>query len=120
MWRRKKVDRPERKANRCSFCNKLQDDVPKLIAGPEVFICDECVEVCNDIIADDDRWLATQAGKQVSPRSDDGAAPWPNTILCALCRERISVHEGVVLGGNRGILCGAGVDAVRDASANGQ
>ena len=38
---------------RCSFCNKDQNDVRKLIAGPTVFICDECVEVCNDIIADD-------------------------------------------------------------------
>ncbi len=40
---------------RCSFCNKDQNDVRKLIAGPTVFICDECVEVCNDIIADDSR-----------------------------------------------------------------
>ena len=40
---------------RCSFCNKDQNDVRKLIAGPTVFICDECVEVCNDIIADDNR-----------------------------------------------------------------
>ncbi len=40
---------------RCSFCNKDQNDVRKLIAGPTVFICDECVEVCNDIISDDNR-----------------------------------------------------------------
>ncbi len=41
---------------RCSFCNKDQNDVRKLIAGPTVFICDECVDVCNDIIADDSRF----------------------------------------------------------------
>src|ERR1700722_5426519 len=41
---------------RCSFCNKDQNDVRKLIAGPPVFICDECVEVRNDIIADDNRF----------------------------------------------------------------
>jgi ATP-dependent Clp protease ATP-binding subunit ClpX len=41
---------------RCSFCNKDQNDVRKLIAGPTVFICDECVEVCNAIIADDNRF----------------------------------------------------------------
>ena len=41
---------------RCSFCNKDQNDVRKLIAGPTVFICDECVEVCNDIVADDNRF----------------------------------------------------------------
>jgi ATP-dependent Clp protease ATP-binding subunit ClpX len=40
-------------ALRCSFCNKSQNDVRKLIAGPTVFICDECVRVCNDIIDDD-------------------------------------------------------------------
>src|SRR5579871_1983304 len=42
----------ENEVLRCSFCNKDQNDVRKLIAGPTVFICDECVEVCNDIIAD--------------------------------------------------------------------
>jgi ATP-dependent Clp protease ATP-binding subunit ClpX len=41
---------------RCSFCNKDQNDVRKLIAGPNTFICDECVEVCNDIIADDNKF----------------------------------------------------------------
>ena len=50
----KKSDEPE--ILRCSFCNKDQNDVRKLIAGPTVFICDECVEVCNDIIADDNRF----------------------------------------------------------------
>jgi len=45
----------EQEILRCSFCNKDQNDVRKLIAGPTVFICDECVEVCNDIIADDSR-----------------------------------------------------------------
>ena len=36
---------------RCSFCNKTQDQVRKLIAGPNgVYICDECVEICADII----------------------------------------------------------------------
>src|SRR3984957_16574425 len=34
----------------CSFCGKSQHEVRKLIAGPSVFICDECVELCNDII----------------------------------------------------------------------
>ena len=46
----------ENEVLRCSFCNKDQNDVRKLIAGPTVFICDECVEVCNDIIADDNRF----------------------------------------------------------------
>jgi hypothetical protein len=37
----------------CSFCGKNQDQVRKLIAGPTVFICDECVDLCNDIIGDE-------------------------------------------------------------------
>ena len=35
---------------KCSFCGKSQDQVKKLIAGPEVYICDECVELCNEIL----------------------------------------------------------------------
>jgi ATP-dependent Clp protease ATP-binding subunit ClpX len=37
----------------CSFCGKSQHEVKKLIAGPSVFICDECIELCNDIISDE-------------------------------------------------------------------
>jgi len=37
----------------CSFCGKSQHEVRKLIAGPSVFICDECVELCNDIIREE-------------------------------------------------------------------
>ena len=48
--------RPGRESNgtlRCSFCGKSQNDVRKLIAGPTVYICDECIELCNDIIAEE-------------------------------------------------------------------
>lgn len=38
---------------RCSFCNKTEDQVRKLIAGPNVYICDECIEVCGEIIEDE-------------------------------------------------------------------
>jgi ATP-dependent Clp protease ATP-binding subunit ClpX len=37
----------------CSFCGKSQHEVRKLIAGPSVYICDECVELCNDIIREE-------------------------------------------------------------------
>src|ERR1700752_4001928 len=56
---------------RCSFCNKDQNDVRKLIAGPTVFICDECVDVCNDIIADD---------RRVEGRSYKSTLPVPHEI----------------------------------------
>jgi ATP-dependent Clp protease ATP-binding subunit ClpX len=38
---------------RCSFCGKSQDEVKKLIAGPTVYICDECIELCNDIMLEE-------------------------------------------------------------------
>src|SRR5438128_10088540 len=47
---------PTREGNgtlKCSFCGKSQNDVRKLIAGPTVYICDECIELCNDIIAEE-------------------------------------------------------------------
>ena len=38
------------KSVRCSFCGKSQENVRKIVAGPGVYICDECVELCNSII----------------------------------------------------------------------
>src|SRR5438874_2051051 len=52
---------------RCSFCNKSQRDVKKLIAGPTVYICDECVDICLDIIAED-RVLETQTPETKLPK----------------------------------------------------
>ncbi|WP_447978883.1 ATP-dependent Clp protease ATP-binding subunit ClpX [Candidatus Nitrospira bockiana] len=54
MPKQEKVDRHLR----CSFCGKSRDEVRKLIAGPTVYICDECVNLCNDIIAED--WEETK------------------------------------------------------------
>jgi ATP-dependent Clp protease ATP-binding subunit ClpX len=42
------------KLHRCSFCGRTQDQVKRLVAGPNVFICNECIALCNDIIADED------------------------------------------------------------------
>jgi len=38
---------------RCSFCNKTEDQVRKMISGPEVFICDQCIEICNEIVEEE-------------------------------------------------------------------
>jgi len=48
----------------CSFCGKSQKEVKKLIAGPTVFICDECVELCMDIIKEEnkDTFVKNQEG----------------------------------------------------------
>jgi ATP-dependent Clp protease ATP-binding subunit ClpX len=47
----KKAD--ERKHVRCSFCGKSKDAVEKLIAGPGVYICNECVDLCQSIVAEE-------------------------------------------------------------------
>ncbi len=57
----------------CSFCGKSQHEVKKLIAGPSVFICDECIDLCNDIIRDEASTVET-----VSPKSD---LPTPQEIF---------------------------------------
>ena len=44
----------------CSFCGKSQHEVKKLIAGPTVFICDECVELCMDIIKEEHKQNVTK------------------------------------------------------------
>jgi len=61
----------------CSFCGKSQHEVKKLIAGPSVFICDECIELCNDIVRDE--IAGDQAGKSV--KSD---LPTPKEISSLL------------------------------------
>ena len=49
----------------CSFCGKSQHEVRKLIAGPNVFICNECVELCMDIIQEEDKTQLVKSGKGV-------------------------------------------------------
>ena len=58
---------------RCSFCNKSQRDVKKLIAGPTVYICDECVDICLDIIAEDRK-------DEAAPLDTPGELPKPKEI----------------------------------------
>ena len=56
----------------CSFCGKSQHEVRKLIAGPSVFVCDECVELCNDIIREEI--------KEISPKEEKEPLPSPIDI----------------------------------------
>ena len=58
----------------CSFCGKSQHEVRKLIAGPTVFICDECVELCMDIIREEH--------KTALVKSRDGV---PRRVIYAVC-----------------------------------
>ena len=60
----------------CSFCNKSQHEVKKLIAGPSVFVCDECITLCNDIMKEE-----AQALNIATPKSD---LPTPKEICASL------------------------------------
>ncbi len=55
----------------CSFCGKSQHEVRKLIAGPSVFVCDECVDLCNDIIREEIQEKDTDTGSRKLPIPED-------------------------------------------------
>ena len=52
----------------CSFCGKSQHEVRKLIAGPSVFICDECVDLCNDIIREEVQESSSESSRSKLPK----------------------------------------------------
>ena len=66
-----------RRYTRCSFCGKGQDQVRKLVAGPGVFICDQCIDLCQEVLEDDNRSAGTKKQKT-------GFIPIPKTICAAL------------------------------------
>jgi ClpX C4-type zinc finger len=93
---------------RCSFCNKSKGEVGKLIAGRKAFICDECVDACNDII--DDGFAITQ-----KPRLGYGVPAKPPTeIRCAMCRGHKSFDDSVLIL-HHAVLCGNCVSDVEMA-----
>ena len=66
-----------RRLHRCSFCYKTQDQVRRLVAGPDVYICDECIKLCYDIIADDVTPMSTAA-------PDSPSLPLPSEMKAVL------------------------------------
>src|ERR1051325_112530 len=70
----------------CSFCGKSQKEVKKLIAGPTVYICDECIGLCNDIIAEEVEKDAQYAGSTPIPK--------PADIKAALDEYVVGQHRG--------------------------
>ena len=72
---------------KCSFCGKSQDQVKKLIAGPEVFICDECVELCNEIL-DEEFFEGKSSTGEAKPEETDSteftSIPKPHEIKAYL------------------------------------
>ena len=68
---------------KCSFCGKTQDQVKKLIAGPDVFICDECVELCNEILDEEffeQKEKIGEKGEKKNEDIEDKPIPEPHDI----------------------------------------
>src|ERR1700682_423405 len=66
-----------RRHTRCSFCGEGQDQVRKLVAGPGVYICDQCIDLCQEVLEEDNRSTTTKRGKQ-------GVIPSPQAINAQL------------------------------------
>jgi hypothetical protein len=94
------AEEPQDKKLYCSFCDKSQDLVRKLIAGPKAMICDECVEICVDIISDD----RTSEGARTDAGNATPVASPMLTARCSLCRMPAVVEELVAVIG-RGAVC---------------
>ena len=85
---------------RCSFCGKDQDQLRRLIAGPDVHICADCVEVCVDLLADD-------KGLPTGATDSEGRVVGSITVArCSLCREPTLLAELTTVE-TRGALCGS-------------
>ncbi len=69
---------------KCSFCGKSQDQVKKLIAGPEVYICDECVDLCNQILDEEFFENKEKDGIESSSESEEKPIPKPHEIKAYL------------------------------------
>jgi hypothetical protein len=113
----------------CSFCRKNQDDVRTLIAGPTVFICDECVQVCVDIIGDDaagrgeTREDAEARARDTAERMNRDHAAQPHVepevpswhVRCPLCEMVVPTDDAIPITG-RGVLCRPCVLAIRETA----
>ena len=71
----KNVEKRDNQTLCCSFCGKSQKEVKKLIAGPTVYICDECIGLCNDIIAEEIDREETKDTKLRIPRPSEILMP---------------------------------------------
>ena len=96
----------DRKVCFCSFCNKSQHDVKRLIAGPKVYICDECVDICLDIVSED--------RKDAQIETDRPSAA--TLTHCLLCHLPTTAEQGTYVT-NRGILCPGCVGEIEAALA---
>jgi len=99
----------------CLFCGKNQNDVRNLVAGPGACICDNCVEVCNEIIAHESLFTARDpddAGLSAAPAGALGVV-----LKCALCGMPTESADALVVRG-RGVLCPGCLGEIEAAASN--
>jgi len=96
------AERPPTTEVRCSFCRKHQDEVRKIVAGPSVYICDECIDLCNDIIAEECDPEASAASRE----------PLTSISTCIVCRLPKLATDLLLVPG-AGFVCRPCADAVR-------
>ena len=112
FWKRKPSSkrREYQPLKRCSFCNKSQRDVEKLIAGPKVYICCQCVDICRDILNEN---RIIDAGKTPEELERDRRLVESGVaMLCALCSQLKELAELVQVP-ERGWVCKKCIEAVR-------
>jgi len=90
--------------------------VRKLIAGPGVYICDECISLCNDILAEEFAEEFGEAARKPAPPAPTArsvvTSPFPHCILCRIPQD----PEKVILIPDRGPLCAVCLEAIRTAA----
>jgi hypothetical protein len=96
----------------CSFCGKSQDEVRKLIAGQNVYICDECVDLCNDIIAEECEREAQEEPGAATPSASDPLVPASKCIVCCLPKDLTDL----LLLPNAGFVCCSCAQAIRSVA----
>jgi len=96
-------DRPVR---HCSFCNKSQQHAAKLIAGPPGnFICNECLDICNAIVAED---------RILDPGHPRPLSPEAARVFCSLCLVSVPVSTSLTVP-ERGLICLTCCKAISEA-----
>ena len=75
----------------CTFCGKSAGQVKKLIAGPSVSICDECVKICNEVLADDEI-AARVEGSEAGAGEETLKEFHIGTFTCPKCRCTFALH----------------------------
>jgi hypothetical protein len=112
FWKRRQANRAKLPApvKRCSFCNKSARDVRKLVAGPGVNICNECVDICQSIL-DENRMLDDGQNTPEQLELDRARVESGAAMLCGLCGNLADTSDLCDVA-ERGKVCLACIEAV--------